>query len=381
MSDGDPLAFRGNRYRSTHALHDWHTRSAGEQALDPDFPIVDTHHHLYGAASDTHFYRLEDLRNDLESGHRVLGTVYVEAYEAGWRAGGPRSFRSVGEVETIVSASRTPIDTRRGACHVAAAIVSNVDLTLGDDVAQVLEAHLQVGEGRLRGVRYQTTHDGGVVGRYIKNAPKRDMLSDSSFRRGFACLGRFGLSFDTVVFHNQLDEVADLADAFPRTCIVLNHVGIVLGVQEYRSQRAAVLKAWEKALHALAARPNVCVKIGGMGMPAFGFGFEFAESPASSSTLAQAWQPLIDTCVDAFGPRRCMLESNFPVDGQSCCYTELWNAFKRATRHFSRDERRELFYGTACRTYRLSELEKMGDRALEAISDGPDAASAASRGT
>jgi predicted TIM-barrel fold metal-dependent hydrolase len=73
------------------------------------------------------------------------------------------------------------------------------------------------------------------------------------------------------------------------------------------------------------------MKIGGMGMPVLGFGFERREAPASAAEMAQVWQSRIDVCIDAFGTDRCMFESNYPVDKQSGSYCELWNAFKLAT--------------------------------------------------
>jgi predicted TIM-barrel fold metal-dependent hydrolase len=357
---GEFAEFRGNRPRSVLELRDWHGRSPRESALEPDLPILDAHHHLYGAETDSQHYRVEDLAQDLASGHRVIGTIYVEAFGSGWRDDGPPSLRSVGEVEQIVRLSAEPLAIRQGPCELAAGIVSNVDLTLGDSVAAVLEAQVSAGQGRLRGVRHHATHDDGRVGRFTHNAP-RLLLADKQFRQGFAWLERFGLSFDALVFHTQIAEVAELADAFPQTRIVLNHVGIVIGVAEYTPGRASILAAWERDMRALAARPNVSVKIGGMGMLLCGFGFESADRPATSRELVQAWQPFIDVCVDAFGPRRCMLESNFPVDKQSCAYAELWNAFKLATRRWSRDERSDLFYRTACRAYRLPALERLGD--------------------
>jgi predicted TIM-barrel fold metal-dependent hydrolase len=113
---------------------------------------------------------------------------------------------------------------------------------------------------------------------------------------------------------------------------------------------------WRRGLRALAERPNVHVKVGGMGMLVFGFGFEHGELAASSGALVGAWQPFIDACVDAFTPARCMLESNFPVDKQSCGYSALWNAFKLATHGLSPGERCDLFGRTACRVYRLPAL-------------------------
>jgi predicted TIM-barrel fold metal-dependent hydrolase len=96
-------------------------------------------------------------------------------------------------------------------------------------------------------------------------------------------------------------------------------------------------------------------------MTVFGFGFEHRPTPPTSAELEKAWQPLIDTCIETIGTKRCMFESNFPVDKQSCSYVELWNAFKLATRAMSPDERADLFYRTACRTYRVPELAKLGD--------------------
>jgi predicted TIM-barrel fold metal-dependent hydrolase len=221
-----------------------------------------------------------------------------------------------------------------------------------------LQAHVSAGQGCLRGVRHHATRDDGVVGQFIHSAP-RYLLADPTFRHGLACPARFDLAFDVVVFHTQLDEVADLLDACPRNRFVLNHVGLPIGVGEYETHRAAVFAEWRLKMHALAQRPNLDVKIGGMGMPIFGFGFENARRPARSDELARAWQPTIDVCVQAFGPQRCMFESNFPMDKQACGYAALWNAFKLCTRGMSTDERAALFYRTACRTYRLPELERL----------------------
>ena len=142
---------------------DWHARVPAEEALEPGLPIVDPHHHLYGDVGDVHYYRLEDLQRDISGGHRIVATVYVEAYEAGWRATGPESLRPVGEVERIVDLTQMPIAMRHGPCDVAAGIVAHADLTLGDAVADVLSAHLAASQGRLRGIRHVAPYEAGVV--------------------------------------------------------------------------------------------------------------------------------------------------------------------------------------------------------------------------
>jgi predicted TIM-barrel fold metal-dependent hydrolase len=362
MGHNEQTEFRGNRIRSKQALDDWHATVVPEAALEPDLPIVDAHHHLYGEPSDTHHYRLEHLGKDLAGGHRVIGTVYIEAYFSGWRQSGPEAMKPVGEVELITSLTKTPLAIGGGECQVAAGIVSHADLMLGDRVAEVLEAEREAGQGRLRGVRHMSAYNDGVVGKTIAKPPKQYLLADPVFRRGIAQFERFGLSFDVWAYHYQLSDLMDLADAFPAVPMILDHVGGVIGVAEFRSRRAEVRNQWASDMRKLAARPNVYVKIGGLGMPVFGFGFEEGEQPASSVELARAWQPFIDTCVQTFGPQRCLFESNFPVDRQSCGYTELWNAFKLATRSLSTDERKDMFYRTACRAYRLPALEAIGDR-------------------
>lgn len=174
------------------------------------------------------------------------------------------------------------------------------------------------------------------------------------FREGFACLAPLGLTFDAWMYHTQLAELVDLARQFSSTTIILNHVGGAIGIGPYAGERDEVFAAWHAQIRALAERPNVCVKLGGLGMRLFGFAFHEAAMPPSSQELAQAWKPYIEACITAFGPSRCMFESNFPVDKGSCSYAALWNAFKRITLDYSAGEKAALYRLTAARVYRLS---------------------------
>ena len=157
-------------------------------------------------------------------------------------------------------------------------------------------------------------------------------LLDPKLREGFAVLGKMGLTFDSWHFHPQLPDLVDLARAFPDTTIICDHVGGMLGVGQYAGKTAEVMPVWKKNIAELARCPNVHMKLGGLGMTSFGFGFEFEDAPPSSEKLAETWRPYIEPCIEAFGVDRCMFESNFPPDKQSCGYTELWNAFKHLTR-------------------------------------------------
>jgi len=344
--------YQGNQPKPTIALQEWHARQISEPALEPTLLIIDPHHHLYDTGVGSH-YLLPDLLADINGGHNIAATVYVEAYSSMWRATGAKEMRPVGEVEFACGVSAVAASRIYGSCQVAAAIVAHADLTLGDGVAAVLEEELQAGRGRLRGVRYQAAYNDGLVGSYIKHKAPKHMLADSKFKKGFAHLSRFGLSFDAWLLHTQLEDLIELAESFPNTTIVLNHLGGVIGVAEFYGRRELIFAQWRTSLAKLARCENVVVKIGGMGMPLFGFGFEQHENPARSLSLMQAWKPYIDVCIDLFGPSRCMFESNFPVDKQSCGYNELWNAFKLATTSYSIEERKNLFSGTASRVYEI----------------------------
>ena len=110
---------------------------------------------------------------------------------------------------------------------------------------------------------------------------------------------------------------------------------------------------WKKAIEELARRPNILVKLGGLGMDVSRpIGTEIGASP--SDILAAKWRPYIETCIEAFTPRRCMFESNFPPDNAAGSYGATWNAFKIITHDFSEDEKDQLFRGTAASTYRIA---------------------------
>jgi pimeloyl-ACP methyl ester carboxylesterase/predicted TIM-barrel fold metal-dependent hydrolase len=321
-----------------------------EEILEPDLPIVDPHHHLWDRPGWR--YLLDELLADLNSGHRVAATVFVQC-RAMHRAAGPEALRPVGETEFVNGVAAMSASGIYGPTRVCAGIVGHADLRLGDRVQEVLEAHLRAGAGRFRGIRHIVAWDADPVTLNPNNPAPPGLLADRVFRAGFARLAPLSLSFDAWLFHPQIPELTDLARAFPDTAIVLNHVGGPLGIGRYAGRRDEVFAAWRAAIRDLAGCPNVAVKVGGMGMRINGFGFEQAPEPPSSEALAGAWRPYVETCLEAFGPSRCMFESNFPVDKGSYPYAAYWNACKRLTSSASAGEKADLFRDTAARFYRL----------------------------
>lgn len=322
-----------------------------EAILEPDLPIIDAHHHIWQQEGNP--YDLADLADDTGSGHNIVGTVAVEAH-AGYRTDGPEQLRPVGETEAIeAKLAARPDLAARGLCQ---GIIGKVDLTLGSAVEEVLQAHAAASP-RFRGVRHLFTRDPHFPDGIALRPSAEGLLKRLDYRDGLAAVARAGLSFDAMGYHSQISDLAEVARLLPDLRIVLDHFGAPLGVGPYADRRADVLRQWQLAIRELSKCPNVVVKMGGQGMIISGDFWHDRELPPSSVDLARAWQPLFDTCIEAFGPDRCMFESNFPVDKGMFAYPVVWNAFKRLASGATPAEKAALFHDTACRTYRLSPTE------------------------
>jgi L-fuconolactonase len=331
---------------------DWVDRRK-EPILEPELPIIDPHHHLW--ARRIWRYMLDDLLADTGSGHNIVATVFVEARSM-YRDAGPVEMRPVGETEFINGVAAVCASGYCGRTRACAGIVGHADLTLGSRVEPVLTALLRAGGDRFRGIRHITAWDADTSLNLPAYPAPPGLLADTTFREGFAVLGRFGLSFDAAMYHPQIDELADLARAFPNTRIVLNNVGSPLGSGAYRSKRDEVFPRWAASIGALAKHQNIYVKVGGLGQVFNGLGLNEQPEPPSSEVLAAAIRPYVETCIEAFGAARSMFESNFPVDKVSYSYPVFWNACKLLAKGASRAEKADLFAGTATRFYRLNAI-------------------------
>jgi predicted TIM-barrel fold metal-dependent hydrolase len=321
-----------------------------EDIIDPARPIIDPHHHLWDGSRPR--YLLDELLQDVGSGHDIVATVFVECRSM-YRATGPANMAPVGEVEFVNGVAAMSASGTYGPARLCDGIVGTADLRAGTKVKEVLEAEIQAGGGRFRGVRQVSAWDPDTnVMRPMPTRPK-GLLLDEAFREGFACLAPLGLSFDAFLLHPQIPELIDLAYTFADTPIVLDHIGGAIGLGHYASRPEATFREWRTSIRAIAACDNVFIKLGGMGMRLNGFDFHAREKPPSSLELAKAWRPYIETCIDAFGPERCMFESNFPPDKGTCSYAVLWNTFKRLTADISETEKAAMFAGTAANFYRL----------------------------
>jgi predicted TIM-barrel fold metal-dependent hydrolase len=326
-----------------------------EQAIDPDIPLVDPHHHLWRWPFP---YERQALLDDLQSGHNVVATVHTEAH-GHYRTEGPPHLKPVGETEYLVGTAEA--NTRDGGrIRICAGIIGGGDLTADSGkVEELLDAHILAGKGRFSGIRANVfvafdERDGA-----LRPAPGWEELVDSNaFREGRACLARRNLALDLVILHTQLQKVARLAQDFPSMPVVVNHLAILFTTDS--STTADLQAAWRQGIDRLAPHSNIYLKLGGCANPMLSAAMPLMKAlksrptPPTSEELAAVYRPQVSYAIDKLGPNRCMFESNFPVDKSFTSYVVLWNAFKRLAAPYSADERLALLGGSAARAYRLN---------------------------
>jgi predicted TIM-barrel fold metal-dependent hydrolase len=330
-----------------------------EETLEPALAICDPHHHLWEFRKEraAHRYLLPELLADVNAGHNVVSTVFIEC-GAMYRKDGPEHLRVVGETEFVNGIAAMSASGLYGKARICAGIVGTTDLRQGAKVVgEVLDAHLRAGGGRFRGIRDQGTWDASAAIANGRGVAGPHEFLDAKFREGFAELGPRKLSFEGWCYHPQIGELAALADAFPDTAIVLNHFGGPLGIGPYAGKQDEIFPAWQKSIADIAQRQNVVAKLGGINMELNGFGWHEKPRPPSSEELMRATKRYYEHTIECFGPDRCLFESNFPVDMVTCSYNVLWNSFKRLTANYSAGEKASLYHDTAHRVYRLGETE------------------------
>ena len=327
-------------------IEQWIAKEIPEPALEPDLPIIDPHHHLWDQRQfpkrpesfRQEVYLCEEISNDIgESGHNVVQTVFAQC-GAFYRADGPEEMRCVGETDFVHGVAAMSRAGLYGDVRLCTGIFSTVDLRPGEAAEPVVEAQLAASEN-FRGIRSAFPSD----------------LNDQ-FLAGFALLQKYNLSYDNwSPDFTRLPTLAELANKFPEVTIIVNHLG---GQIDPNADEETVAE-WRRCIDAVAACPNAVMKTGGAQMrvgpwePAYHM--HQADAPMGSEAFCEILYPFYIYVMEAFGPDRCMFESNFPVDKECISYGTLWNLFKRiaAKAGLSDAEKTAMFSGTAARAYRL----------------------------
>lgn len=199
-------------------------------------------------------------------------------------------------------------------------VVGWVDLC-ADDVAERLERYSA--SPMLRGMRH------------IVQAEADDYLERNDVTRGIAAVGAAGLTFDILVYARQLPAALSLVDRLPEQPLVVDHLakpGIREGIRE----------PWATHMRALAEHPNVCCKLSGMVTEADWSGWR-----------PEDLTPYLDVVFEAFGPRRLMFGSDWPVCLLAAEYPEVLEVVASYASSLTPEEQRALFGGTAIRFYAL----------------------------
>jgi predicted TIM-barrel fold metal-dependent hydrolase len=304
----------------------------GERMDAEPLPIVDAHQHFWDLQRNYHpwlcdpepipfrygdysalrrNYLPPDYRRD-SAGFDVVKTVYVEAE---WDPAAPLA--ETRWVEEIAAAHGLPT-----------AVVAQGWLDR-DDVDEVLAG--QAARPLVRGIRHKPAAAARPA-EARRGAP--GSMDDPRWRRGYALLENHGLSFDLQTPWWHLAAAADLARDFPGTQVIVNHTGLPAD----RSPEG--LAGWRRGLEAVAACPNVALKISGLGRPGLPW------------TVA-ANGPVVRDAIAIFGAGRCLFASNFPVDGLAGTFAEIFSGFRAAVAERPPEDRKKLFHDNAVRIYRL----------------------------
>src|SRR3979411_2221613 len=226
-----------------------------ETTLEPEIAICDPHPHFWAlrpARIPYQRYLLHELAADLNCGHNVRSTVFIEA-RAMYRADGPEEMRPVGEVEFIQGLAAASAGGLYGPGRAAAAIVGHADLLRGDRVAPVLEALQAASPNRFRGIRHSVTWDPHPEVENTAAHKMQGQLGNAQFRAGARVLARMGLSLEGWMYFPQLPELADFAKAVPDLPIILNHIGGLLREGPYANKDDEVLDPLRRGSAARAA--------------------------------------------------------------------------------------------------------------------------------
>lgn len=292
-------------------------------------PVIDTHHHIwlrkdvswladppiprmfgdyFGIRRD---YPIEEFKADVTPAG-VTKSVHVTA---NWGLD-----RALDETRWLQSVADT-----HGFPH---GIVAQVDLA-DADIEATLKAHKRF--PNMRGVRQMLYWDPLPV---RQSVPRPDYCNDADFRRGFALLEKYDLSFELQVYAPQAAYAVELVKAFPNVRMILVHAGMLT------DRTPEAIDIWRRALTALAAFPNVHVKLSGLGMYSLGLSFP------------QARQVIRD-CIQIFGASRTIYGSNFPLEKLYASYGDFFGHYRRVMAEYTKAEQRAVFHDNAVRFYRL----------------------------
>ncbi len=286
---------------------------SGEGALNGQDILIDAHHHFWKYDEKAYSWiddSMDVLRQDylpanLEhelSGMGVTGTVVVQARQTEEET---RWLLNLAEDYSFIKG-----------------VVGWVDLRSAE-VASRLEAFSD--NPKLVGIRH-VLHD----------EPDDDFMLQPGFIRGIGILQRFNLTYDLLLFPKHLQHAVKLVEMFPNQTFVLDHMAKPF-------IRKGIMHPWKEDLKALAKYPNVSCKISGMVTEADLNGWKY-----------EHFVPYMEVVLEAFGPERIIVGSDWPVCLLAGEYAEVMSIPKRFFATLSSAERERIYSLNAIKCYNLN---------------------------
>ncbi len=295
-------------------------------------PVIDAHHHLWdlrtghypwltrpdaaiGALGDTAYLRRSHLPDELAAamaGQGVVATVHVEAVWDPARS----------PVEETAWLEALPKPPGMAAACVAAAPLDH------PDVAELLAA--QAAFGRVRGVRETIRWHPDPAKRWTRAG----RVDEPAWRHGLSLLPRHDLLLELLLNPHQMREVAALAEQTPGQVFVVNHCGTP------NDRDPEGLARWRDGLRRMGARDNVWIKLS-----------NFAAYAPDRSLAAD--RDTLRTCIDAFGPARCLFGSDWPVSRRTMPYDAMLARFREVVSEYTIGEQTLMLHDAAARLYRI----------------------------
>ena len=273
---------------------------------------IDAHHHFWrydpveyawideAMAAIRRDFLVEDLRQ-ATSAVGVEGVVSVQARQ------------SLAETEWLLELAATT--------SLICGVVGWVNLS-SSDVARQLESFRA--NPKLKSVRH-----------VVQGESDPNFILRPDFNRGVRELARFGLAYDILIFERQLPQTVQFVDRHPEQVFVVDHIA-------KPRIKDDLFEPWRTQMRELARRPNVCCKISGL----------VTEADYARWTEVQL-QRYFDATLDAFGPKRLMFGSDWPVCLVACRYDRWYNLVRRFASALSADEQDWIFGRTAVQAYQL----------------------------
>jgi predicted TIM-barrel fold metal-dependent hydrolase len=290
--------------------------------------IIDAHHHLWDLGALHYPWLTTDIQPKTYGDYSAIRQNYLiedflaDADSAGVTrsvhlAAGTEPFAETAWLEETAEA----VERSRGFPH---AIVAGADLTTAA-TEEGLERQAAL-SGRMRGVRQ-------ILSKVV-TAGHADPSQDPAWHTGVGLLAKHDFSLDLQVHPSQLDVAVSVARDNPELMVIMDHCALV------DQQDPDVLTMWRRGVTALAALPNVRMKISAFML----YDLDFT---------TESIRPVVHELVNLFGTDRSFFASNFPVDRLACSYAELWSRYLASIADFTADERDQLLYRTAATTYRI----------------------------